>query len=96
MSERKQRKEYNVSAEKFVETWNAVAKRGGNAQEVADLLGMPKNLVLARKSNYTKPRKDGSPGVKLLPIKKRNPRKLNIENLNEIASKAAEVEETTE
>jgi len=44
------RTDYDVSAERFIEVW----QRSHSVDEVAETLKMPKPIVLARKSNYTK------------------------------------------
>lgn len=79
--ERKERKQYNVSPEKFVTTWQS----SNSAAEVAEKLGMPKNIVLARSAVYRKPRKDGTPGIPLKKMPRTNPRRLDIESLSVLA-----------
>ena len=83
------RKRYNVSPEEFVKAW----QESKTVQEVADKLQMPRNLVLSRKSMYSKNRKDGSPGVQLKTMAKVSKRTLNIDKLNEIAKGAEETQE---
>ena len=46
---RQGRTEYAVSPEQFILTW----QKSSSVAEVAEALGMPKPIVLARKSNYT-------------------------------------------
>jgi hypothetical protein len=87
--EKKTRKQYKVSAEDFVKVWNHHASRNGSVKDVSEELGMPVNIVLGRKANYTKQRPDGSPGVKLLPMKRSNSRSLDVEKLNKVAEEAA-------
>jgi transposase len=74
MSKNKGRQEYNVSAEKFVETWQT----SESAQEVADKLGMPKAVVHARVSNYREA------GIKLKKMVRKSPRAMNVEALNKL------------
>jgi len=70
--EKKTRKQYNVNWESFVDAWQAST----TAQEAADKLGMPKNIVLARYALYKKS------GAKLKKMERKNPRKLDIDALN--------------
>ncbi len=81
--DKKNRKRYNVTAEQFVKVW----QESESAQEVAEKLDMPKNIVLARSAVYRKPRKDGTPGVRLKKMPRYNPRRLNVEALNALVSK---------
>lgn len=75
MAKKKQeRTNYNVSPEDFIRAWQT----SNTAQEVADRLGMPKGIVLARASNY---RRDG---VKLKKLARRHKRALNVEKMNEL------------
>ncbi len=84
MSERK-RNDYNVNQEKFVTTWVAVHARGGTADDVATELGMPRNAVQARYSNYKKDRKDGTPGVPLPKLtRKKSTKSLDVSKLTAI------------
>lgn len=96
MSDKKTRKNYNVTAEKFCEVWKDTFEAGGTAQDVADKLEMPKNAVLARYSNYKKTRSDGTPGVPLPQLKrKKSDKALNIDVLTKIVTgKEAEAEAT--
>lgn len=71
--EKKSRKHYNVSDVKFCETWQG----SNSAQEVADKLQMPKNIVLARSAVYR------NKGVNLKTMPRVNPRKLDVSKLNE-------------
>ncbi len=73
VKEKKTRKHYNVSDVTFCETWQGSA----SAQEVADKLGMPKNIVLARSAVYR------NKGVELKTMKRLNPRKLDVAKLNQ-------------
>ena len=83
--EKRERKQYNVSPEAFVKTW----QESNSADEVAEKLGMPKNIVLARSAVYRKNRKDGSPGVPLKKMPRVNPRRLDIDNLRKVAEESA-------
>lgn len=72
---------YNVSAERFIEVWQT----SESAQEVADKLGMPKPIVLARASNY---RSDGIP----LKSMRKGPKAARVaelkKHLDEVSKKA--------
>ena len=46
---RRGRTEYDVSPEKFIRVW----QQSTSVDDVATKLGMPKPIILARKSNYT-------------------------------------------
>lgn len=70
--EKKQRKQYNVSDAQFVEAWQT----SKSAQEAADKLHMPKNIVLARSAVYRKR------GIQLKKMERKNPRRLDVEKLN--------------
>lgn len=71
------RTDYNVSPEKFIEVWET----SETAQEVADRLGMPRPIALARASFY---RKNGIP---LSPMGQGHARELDRETLTAIALK---------
>lgn len=73
VDDKKTRKHYNVSDVKFCETWQG----SNSAQEVADKLQMPKNIVLARSAVYR------NKGVNLKSMPRVNPRKLDVTKLNE-------------
>ena len=74
------RTEYDVSAERFVEVW----QRSHSVDEVAATLKMPKPIVLARKSNYTKM------GVLLKKILRKNAhRGLDVDRLNALIQQLA-------
>lgn len=79
--EKKTRKHYNVTDVSFCETW----QESNSAQEVADKLKMPKNIVLARSAVYR------NKGVDLKTMPRVNPRKLDVSKLNE---RIAEVRES--
>jgi hypothetical protein len=66
------RTEYNVTPEEFIKAW----QQSDSPQEVADLLKMPKAIVLARASNY----RDN--GIRLKKMKRGQKRKLDVEALN--------------
>ena len=67
------RTEYAVSPERFIRTW----QQSSSVAEVAETLGMPKPIVLARKSNYTKL------GIQLKKMPRQSPdRSLDVEGLN--------------
>ena len=70
---RQGRTEYDVSPEKFIRVW----QQSTSVDDVAAKLGMPKPIVLARKSNYT------ALGIKLkkMPRKSRE-RGLDVNGLN--------------
>jgi hypothetical protein len=67
---------YDVSAEKFVETW----QQSDSADEVAEKLSMPKPIVLARASGYRKI------GIKIKKMKKKSP-VIDVERLNKLIEK---------
>jgi hypothetical protein len=71
---RRSRTEYNVSAEVFIQTWQASER----AQEVADKLGMPKPIVLARASSYREA------GIRLKRMQRHHGRGLNVAALNKL------------
>lgn len=97
MSDKKTRKNYNITAEKFCEVWRNTFEKGGTAQDVADTLEMPKNAVLARYSNYKKTRSDGTPGVPLPQLKrKKSDKALKIDVLTKIVTGKEEAEASTE
>ncbi len=73
VSERKPRKQYGVSDTSFCTTWQT----SNSAGEVANRLNMPKNIVLARSAVYRKK------GVDLKKMPRQNPRKLDVQKLNE-------------
>jgi hypothetical protein len=66
------RTEYNVTPEEFIKAWQT----SDTPQEVADLLNMPKPIVLARASTYR------AAGIKLKKMKRGNKRELNVDALN--------------
>ena len=67
------RTEYAVSPERFIRTW----QQSSSVAEVSETLGMPKPIVLARKSNYTKL------GIQLKKMPRQSPdRGLDVEGLN--------------
>ena len=68
------RAEYNVTPEKFIEVWES----SETAQEVADRLGMPKPIVLARASTYR------SLKIKLKKMKRESKRALNVDECNRL------------
>ena len=88
---KRERKQYNVSPEDFVKVWQS----SESADEVAQKLNMPKNIVLARSAVYRKNRKDGSPGVPLKKMPRVNPRRLDVENLRKLATETAPAETVT-
>ena len=70
---RRGRTEYAVSPEHFILTW----QKSSSLAEVAETLGMPKPIVLARKSNYT------ALGIKLKKMpRKYTDRGLDVNGLN--------------
>ena len=70
---RQGRTEYDVSPEKFIRVW----QQSTSVDDVAAKLGMPKPIVLARKSNYT------ALGIKLKKMpRKSTDRGLNVNALN--------------
>lgn len=77
---KKTRKHYNVSDVSFCETWQG----SFSAQEVADKLNMPKNIVLARSAVYR------NKGVDLKTMQRVNPRKLDVTKLNEKIKEVAD------
>lgn len=82
-----ERKNYNVTAERFVEVYMDVYGKGGTAEDVAKQLDMPKNVVITRYTNYRKSRKDGTLGVNLPALKrKKSGRSLDVNKLNEIVT----------
>jgi hypothetical protein len=68
------KKDYGVSAERFVEVWQT----SNSAQEVRDRTGMPLPIVHARASGYRKQ------GVKLKKMPRTHGRQLDIEALNRL------------
>lgn len=82
MSEAKKqpRTEYNVTPEQFITTWQT----SETAQEVADKLGMPKAIVLARASSYR------SDGIKLKKMKRDSKKALDVDALNRLIEKLNE------
>lgn len=76
------RNKYDVKPEKFVEVWMEVHSKNGIVDDVAEALGMPKNAVVARYTNYKKDRADGTPGVPLPQLKrKKSSKSLDIDKL---------------
>jgi hypothetical protein len=69
---KKERAEYNVTPQQFIEAW----QRSDSPQQVADRLKMPKNIVLARASMYR------VAGIKVKKMKRRNKRYLDVSALN--------------
>src|SRR5690242_5458624 len=65
---------YNVPPEKFIQVWQASA----SAQEAADKLGMPKDIVHARASSYRQA------GIKLKKMPRRSKRNLDVDKLNRL------------
>jgi hypothetical protein len=76
----KKKTDYGVSPEDFVRAWQAAA----SAQEVADKLGMPKAIVLARASNYR------ADGIELKKMKRQNRKSLDIKGLNRLIQELRE------
>lgn len=72
--QKRNRNSYRVSPADFVKVW----QESGSAQEVADKLGVPKHIVLARSAQY---RKNNIPLKKMPRI---NPRKLDVDALTRI------------
>jgi hypothetical protein len=68
------RKDYGVTPEQFIRAW----EKARSAQEVADELGMPKAIVLARASTYR------ADGIKLKKMKRGNRKSLDIKGLNKL------------
>src|SRR6478672_7811948 len=66
------RTRYTVTPEEFALTWNSC----DSAEEVAEKLGMPKPIILARVSNYRKK------GVHLKKMRRKNARRLDVDKLN--------------
>ena len=65
---------YDVTPKQFVEAWQS----SESADEVAEKLGMPKPIVLARASNYR------STGVQLKKFKRKTKSKIDVQELNEL------------
>lgn len=78
---KRERKQYGVTAAEFVKAWQS----SNSAQEVADKLGMPKHIVLARSAVYRKQRKDGKPGINLKRMPRQKTNGLDVETLNRLA-----------
>lgn len=78
------RKNYGVSPERFVQTWQEC----NTIQEVADKLNMPKNLVFSRSANYRKVRSDGTPGVPLKVMPRQRHSKVDIGKLTKLVEQA--------
>ncbi len=81
-SKRGPRHQYSVTPEDFVRTWQT----SESADEVATKLKMPKNIVLARSAVYRKNRPDGTPGVPLKRMSRKNSRKLDVVALTELVN----------
>lgn len=77
--QKKRRREYSVTPEEFIKAW----QESETAQEVADKLGMPKPIVLARASAYR------GEGVKLKKMRRENKRALDIDGLNRLIEQLA-------
>ncbi len=76
--EHKGKTDYNVSAEEFISAWEMGVQKGWVAQQIADHLGLPKPILLARACNYRKL------GIKLSKVSKRLPSTLDVDNLNRL------------
>lgn len=70
----KTRTAYNVTPQQFITAWET----SNTAQEVADKLGMPKLIVLARASSY---RQDG---IHLKKMRRDHKRALDVDALNRL------------
>jgi hypothetical protein len=68
------RKKYEVSVTQFVQAWT----QAGSVDEVANLLQMPKNILLARASGYR------SKGVELKKMPRKNNTKIDVAALNSL------------
>jgi len=68
------RADYNVTVEQFVRAWQAAE----SAQEVADKLGMPKPIVLARASGYREA------GIKLKHMKRGRRDVVPVDEMNRL------------
>jgi transcription elongation factor Elf1 len=78
--------DYNVDAETFIRTW----QQAQSAQEVADKLNMPKDIVHARASTYR------NAGIRLKKMPRHSNKALDVEALNKlIDSLEADIEEGT-
>jgi hypothetical protein len=78
------RTQYTVTPEKFALTWNACE----SAEEVAEKLGMPKPIVLARVSNYRKM------GIHLKKMRRKNSRRLDVDKINRLIAETEAAEES--
>src|SRR5436309_1183872 len=76
------KKQYNVTPEQFVQAWQT----SESAQEVADRLGMPKAIVLARASTYRQQ------GINLKKMKKKHKRALDVPALNRLIEGKEEID----
>jgi hypothetical protein len=66
--------DYNVDAETFITTW----QQAESAQEVADKLKMPKDIVLARASTYR------GAGIRLKKMPRHSNKALDVQALNDL------------
>jgi hypothetical protein len=69
---KRRRTEYGVAPERFIEVWEA----SESLEEVAAVLGMPKEIASARANNYRES------GVSLKQFKRGGRKGLNVEALN--------------
>lgn len=74
------RTNYDVPAARFIEVWNA----SESAEQVAQITGMPKPIVLARASNYR------SMGINLKKMRRSGRPRLDLEELKKIAGQSLE------
>jgi hypothetical protein len=74
---RKHYQTYGVTPEQFIDAWMTSTY----LDEVAEKLGMPKDIVAARASNYR------GMGLRLKKLKRRSTKGLNIDRLNELIRK---------
>lgn len=97
VTEKRTRNNYGVSQERFVEAAKEVSQANGTLDDLASKLGMPKNAVNARYTNYKKTRKDGTPGVALPKLRrKNNAKQLDVAKLNAILEEGTDnVSDTT-
>jgi transposase len=80
MAGKQRRARYHVTPEQFVVAWNTA----GSAQEAADVLGMPRPIVVARAAKYREA------GVKLKAMNRGRRPKLDVDALNRLLEEVGE------
>src|SRR5690242_13434450 len=72
----KKRTRYHVSAEQFISAWREVAEAGGTVTDFCAKVGMPRDIVYARASEYRQA------GVRLPKLRRTNAHGAGLERLN--------------